>query len=125
MRVTLLRRIDPWAPPLLLMAVIFALSAQPSLNSGLGLTDTIGRKLLHFSEYALLTFLWWRALRTRVESARAVLVALALSLLYAATDEYHQTFVEGRSGNPIDWAIDGAGATLVAVRLRVRRRAAA
>lgn len=125
MRVTLLRRADPWAPPLLLMALIFFLSAQPHLHTDLGLADTIGRKLVHFGEYALLTVLWWRALRTRMESRRAALAALALSSLYAATDEYHQTFIEGRSGNPIDWAIDTAGASLAALRLRARQRTAA
>ena len=125
MGVTLLRRLDPWAPPLILMAVIFLLSAQPSLDSGLGVADTIGRKLVHFGEYALLTFLWWRALRTRMEPGRAALIALAVSSLYAATDEFHQTFVEGRSGHPVDWLIDTAGAATAALRLRRQKRAAA
>ncbi len=110
MSVTLLRRLDPWGPPLVLMAVIFFFSAQPNLNSGLGLPDTIGRKLVHFAEYALLAFLWARALRTRLDPRRAALLALLIASLYAATDEFHQTFVEGRTGHPIDWAIDTAGA---------------
>jgi hypothetical protein len=125
MPVKLLRRLDPWAPPLILMAVIFVLSAQPSLDSGLGLADTIGRKLVHFAQYALLTLLWWRALRTRMDARRAVLVAFALSSLYAVSDEYHQGFVEGRSGNAFDWAIDTAGAAAAALRLRARARSAA
>jgi VanZ family protein len=120
-----LKRLDPWAPPLLLMAVIFALSAQPSLDSGLGLADEIGRKLVHFAEYALLTFLWWRALRTRMDRRSAALLALGISSLYAASDEFHQSFVTGRSGSPADWAIDTAGAAVVALRLGTRRKAAA
>ena len=40
------------APPFVLMAVIFFLSAQPNLNSGLGMVDTIVRKLVHAGEYA-------------------------------------------------------------------------
>jgi len=124
MRVTLLRRLDPWAPPLLLMAVIYLLSAQPSLDSGLGVADTIGRKLVHFSVYALLALLSWRALRERMDPGRAVLAAFLVASLYAVTDEYHQSFVEGRSGNPLDWAIDTAGAGTAALRLRVRSRAA-
>ena len=120
MSVTLLRRLDPWAPPLVLMAVIFLLSAQPNLNSGLGTADIIGRKLVHFAEFGLLAFLWARALRTRMELRRAALVALVLTSLYAAADEYHQTFVKGRRGHPVDWAIDTAGATTVALRLRRR-----
>jgi VanZ family protein len=122
MPVTLLRRLDPWAPPLVLMGVIFFLSAQPHLHTDLGVVDTIGRKLVHFGIYSLLTFLYWRALRTRMDSNRAVIVAFALASLYAITDEYHQTFVAGRSGSPIDWAIDTAGAGAAALRLRLHAR---
>jgi VanZ family protein len=114
-------RLDLWLPPLLLMGVIFFVSDQPSLNSGLGLIDLVGRKLIHFAEYALLTFLWWRALVTLMSPGRAALLAFALASAYAATDEYHQTFVEGRHGSPIDWAIDSAGAGLAALKLRTAR----
>ena len=109
------------------MAVIFVLSAQASLDSGLGLLDTIGRKLAHFAEYGLLVVLWWRALRTRMSGERAVVGALLIAVIYAATDEYHQAFVEGRSGRPLDWAIDSAGAATAAVAIRTRscRRAPA
>ena len=75
---TRLRALTSGCPPLVLMALIFFFSAQPSLDSGLGLVDLIGRKLVHFAEYALLCFLWWRALRTRDAGARAALVALAI-----------------------------------------------
>jgi VanZ family protein len=114
-------RLDLWLPPLLLMGVIFFFSDQPSLDSGLGLIDTIGRKLVHFAEYALLCFLWWRALVTVTTPSRAALFAFLLASGYAATDEYHQTFVEGRYGSPIDWAIDSAGAAAAALRLRTAR----
>jgi VanZ family protein len=125
MRMGLPRRLDLWVPPLVLMGVIFAFSAQPSLDSGLGLIDTIGRKLVHFAEYALLCFLWWRPLSQVLPPRRAILVAFVLASAYAATDELHQSFVEGRHGSPLDWAIDSAGAALVAYRLLVRQRAAA
>lgn len=114
-------RLDLWLPPLLLMGAIFFVSDQPSLNSGLGAIDLIGRKLIHFAEYALLTFLWWRALVTVTSPGRAALFAFLLASGYAATDEYHQTFVEGRHGSPVDWAIDSAGAALVALKLRTVR----
>jgi VanZ family protein len=114
-------RLDLWLPPLLLMGAIFLVSDQPSLNSGLGAIDLIGRKLIHFAEYALLTFLWWRALVTVTSPGRAALFAFLLASGYAATDEYHQTFVEGRHGSPVDWAIDSAGAALVALKLRTVR----
>jgi len=118
--VAILRRLDPWLPPLLLMAVIYYLSDQTDLSSGLGLIDTIGRKFVHALEYALLCGLWWRALRTRMDAAAALAPALAVSVAYAATDEYHQTFVEGRNGAPFDVAIDALGATAAVVVIRRR-----
>jgi VanZ family protein len=108
------RRLDPWAPPLLLMAVIFLFSAQPDLNSGLGTIDLIGRKIVHATEYGLLTFLWWRALRTEA-------VAFALAIAYAATDEFHQHFVHGRHGTPVDVLIDATGAAIAVFLIRRRR----
>ena len=114
-------RLDLWLPPLLLMGVIFFVSDQPSLDSGLGPIDLIGRKLIHFAEYALLCFLWWRALVTVTTPSRAAVLAFLLASGYAASDEYHQTFVDGRHGSPIDWAIDSAGAATAALRLRTAR----
>jgi VanZ family protein len=108
------------------MVVIFGVSAQPGLNSGLGLVDLVGRKIIHFSEYALLCFLWWRALRSVTNERRAVVLAFVLASAYAITDEFHQSFVEGRHGTPVDWLIDSAGAGLVAVQLwRTRARSIA
>lgn len=122
MRVGLLRRADLWLPPFLLMGIIFLFSAQPSLDSGLGVIDLVGRKLIHFAEYGLLCFLWWRLLRTGMDRGRAAFLALLLSSLFAASDEFHQSFVEGRGATAVDWAIDSAGAALVALRLRSRAR---
>jgi VanZ family protein len=112
-----------FAWPLALMALIFFFSAQENLNSGLGVWDTIGRKIIHMAEYGLLWFLWWRALGGGHPGP-----AIAITLAYAASDEYHQTFVDGRHGSPIDWAIDATGVTvavlLVLHRHRRRRLAA-
>src|SRR2546423_8635071 len=107
--VALLARLDPWAPPLAVMAAIFVLSAQPDLSTGLGFWDLILRKLVHISEYALLCFLAWRALARVTPERRARALALCVSLGYAGTDELHQTFVHGRHGTPGDVAIDSVG----------------
>src|SRR5687768_7294155 len=125
MRMALLRRPDLWLPPLVLMGLIYLFSAQPSLDSGLGWVDTVGRKLVHFAEYALLCFLWWRALHTGMPARRAALIAFLVSSVYAASDELHQSVVDGRHGTPVDWAIDSAGAAVAALRLGARRRVAA
>src|ERR671935_912874 len=104
-----LSRLDPWAPPVVLMGVIFALSAQPDLSTGLGVWDYIGRKAIHMCEYGLLCALWWRALREVAAPTTALALAVCLSLGYAGTDEFHQTFVHGRHGTPVDVGIDFAG----------------
>lgn len=107
-----------YGPPVVLMAIIFALSAQPDLNSGLGTWDTVLRKIAHMTEFGLLWWLWWRALGFG-HPAPAVLVTLA----YAASDEIHQSFVDGRHGSPWDFAIDALGVGLagLAVVLWARR----
>ena len=87
------------------MALIFVLSAQPNLNSGLGVWDLVLRKLAHMTEFGLLWALWLRALGRP-------LTATAITLAYAATDEWHQTFVRGRHGSPIDVGIDAVGALI-------------
>jgi VanZ family protein len=115
-----LRRLELLLPPLLVMAAIFFLSAQPDLNSGLGTLDLVGRKLIHFAQYALLAFLWWRVFRGAAGARRAALAAFLVTVAYAASDEYHQSFVEGRHGSPVDWAIDAAGAGLASLRLSRR-----
>jgi VanZ family protein len=120
---TALKKLDPWLPPLVLMGVIFFFSAQPNLNSGLGWIDHVGRKIVHASEYALLCFLWWRALRTKLGANRALAAAWAVATLYAATDEFHQSFVTGRHATPVDVAIDSMGAAVFALlMLRAQRR---
>lgn len=106
--------------PLLLMAVIFALSAQPNLNSGLGTWDTILRKGAHMAEFGLLWFLWARALGHQGWAA-------VITIAYAITDELHQTAVTGRHGSPVDVLIDSTGVAIAfaATRWRAARRAPA
>jgi len=108
------RAIARFAPPIALMGVIYALSAQPDLTSGLGTIDLVGRKLVHMAEYGLLWFLWHRALRFRHAGWAA-----AIAIGYAMTDEFHQTFVHGREGTPRDVLIDAAG---VAIAYAIWRR---
>jgi len=115
-------RLDPWGPPLVVAAVIWFFSSQPDLSSGLGVIDLVGRKLIHAGEYALLCFLWWRALRCRMPPAGSLGLAFALAVAYGALDEYHQTFVAGRNGSPVDVGIDALGAALAVLGIRSRLR---
>jgi VanZ family protein len=96
------RKLTNWLPVLLWAGVIFALSSIPSLGTGLGDWDTILRKGAHMTEYAVLAVLLLRAIDREAP-------ALALGILYAASDEVHQGFVRGRHASPVDVAIDTVG----------------
>ena len=106
--------------PLLLMGVIFYFSAQTSSGDH-PWWDVIFRKLGHVTGYALLTTLWWWALRG--VTARPLLIAVCVAFAYACTDEFHQTFVSGRTGTPVDVAIDSIGMAIAALLIRTRRPA--
>lgn len=73
------------------------------------------RKTGHFTEYALLGLLLWRALKTEqsftkfVPAAQFVAVLL-LCAFYASTDEFHQRFVKGREPSVQDVMLDTCGA---------------
>jgi VanZ family protein len=98
--------------------VIFAFSSIPSLGTNLGTWDYVLRKLAHTAEYAILAVLLARA-------TGSYAWAFALTVAYAGSDEFHQTFVRGRHGSPIDVGIDAAGALagLVVLGRRAVRRA--
>lgn len=131
-----MNRIKAWLPAALWMGVIFMMSAMPGDVSG----DTSGRlmklllwlisliagdeaaagipldtlhllirKAAHMTEYAVLFLLYHRALR--MENAKHPgMYALLMCAAYAATDEFHQGFVEARGPSAADVGIDTLGA---------------
>src|SRR6185295_5220590 len=80
--------------------------------------QTVVRKCGHLSEYAVLGLLVLRAVRVTqriargVWSARAAGTAWLLCAAFAASDEYHQTFVASRTPAVGDVLIDSAGALM-------------
>ena len=110
-----MRAVSRFAPPLLMMGLIYFLSAQPDLNTGLGIWDLILRKLAHAAEFGLLWLLWWRAL-----GRRGIAVPVLIAVGYAVTDEIHQTSVHGRHGSPLDVLIDSAGVAVAILAARAR-----
>ena len=108
-------RLNMWLPVVIWAALIFTISSVPSLDSGLGVWDTVLRKIAHVGEYAVLGALLYRAVRREP-------AAIVLGSLYAVTDEVHQSFVAGRHGSPVDWLIDTAGVVAGVLLLSWRSR---
>jgi VanZ family protein len=107
------------------MGVIFFLSAQPTLpHVVFSLSSVVQDVMGHFCAYAVLAGLLYWAL-TGVGSTRPALFTFVIVLLYALSDEFHQSFVPGRNPDPFDVATDlvGALAALAALTLFRYRRA--
>ena len=131
-----MKRIKAWAPAVLWMGVIFAMSAMPGDASGeqsgrlvgliqwaaallLGQEKAAGisqdmihllvRKGAHMAEFAVLFGCYDYALE-REGTKRSGLTALMLCAIYAATDEWHQSFIADRGPSVVDVGIDTLGA---------------
>ncbi|MBI5182202.1 MAG: VanZ family protein [Nitrospirae bacterium] len=80
-------------------------------------------KIIHLLEYAVLCFLLSKTLSSTLkESVRRYtgLIAIVISLLYAISDEFHQSFVPGRSAEVYDVFADGMGAVLTQIILYIK-----
>ena len=128
------KKIISWAAVVLWMGLIFYFSHQPATESAelsRGLTalvlevvetlvpdlevDAVGlhsfvRKAAHFVTYFVLGVLVINALvQSGSTGYRSVAWALLVCVLYAISDEFHQTFVPGRSGEVADVLLDSLG----------------
>jgi VanZ family protein len=127
-----------WLPVVVWMAVIFGASSDsasfqhtsqtigPLLrwlfnnlpNDVVFIVIIIVRKCAHLTEYAIFALLVWRALRKPIRGVSRPWLwsqfgeAMWASVFYAATDEFHQTFVPSREGCLRDVIIDTTGAAM-------------
>lgn len=99
-----------WGPPLAWAAAIFWASSRPSV--GIHLVGGLD-KVVHFGVYAVLGALLARAWTWPPG-------VIAAGWLYGLSDEFHQTFVPGRTAEAADWIADALG---VMVGLFLYRRA--
>jgi len=103
---------------------LFGEKAAGSLS--VDLLGLLLRKAAHMTEYAVLFLLYRRALALS-EVKRPGMTALIMSACYAATDEWHQSFVADRGPSPVDVGIDTLGASIAwgahAVLNRIRGHA--
>lgn len=86
------------------LVLIFVMSHQPKAAlPAYGVWDWLVKKGAHFVAYGVLAGLAYGALGKRGW-------ALGLAVVYAVSDEWHQTFVPGRIGSLTDILIDTVGA---------------
>lgn len=124
------KKIIAWSLLIVWMAFIFFMSSQPgdvsskqsnfvvllldtlgiNLNSRFGdLSTLIIRKSAHFTEYMIFYFLAFNLLRLYINRKKAYIYSLFIVFGYACSDEFHQLFVVGRSGQFKDVLIDTSG----------------
>lgn len=127
-----------WLPVLAWMALIFIVSSrvgstentsrflEPLLrwlnplisDPTIHRVQVVIRKAGHLTEYAVLALLLWRARRAgrtnnpQSWNGKDATWAIVIAVLYAMTDELHQSFVPSRLGSGWDVLIDGVGASL-------------
>jgi VanZ family protein len=108
-----------WLPALLMMGIIFWFSSQPSSNlPNFDWADKALKKGGHMLGYAILSWSYWYALDMK---PKKLWLAWLLALLYAITDEYHQSFVTSRFPSAWDVLVfDNLGA-LIALSVAGRR----
>ena len=98
-----------WGPVAAYMVLIFILSSRTDPPLPSQLSDTQG----HSIGYMGLTVTIGRAIAGGVApgaTLRTAAWAWAIAVAYAATDEWHQSFVPGRTADVGDWFADAAGA---------------
>lgn len=96
-----------WLPVFLWATVIFSFSSVPQIKvTDFFLWDFIFKKTAHVLEYAVLFVLLYRA------TNKKWFWSFAITLLYAVSDEYHQSFVVGRSSTFYDLGFDLSGANI-------------
>jgi VanZ family protein len=133
---TLSRFVKLWMPVILWIALIFVgstdiLSSEhtsrflipflrwldPQISMATLVTaQIIIRKLGHLTEYAILAALLWRALRSETawkwKMPIVSGVVWAGCAIFAASDEFHQSFVPSRTSSAHDVIIDICGALI-------------
>lgn len=100
--------------------VIVGLLHGAGLDWATELVTVLVRKSAHFVAYAILGGLFYLALSSHALRRRdAATIAVMLSFLYAVSDEIHQVFVPGRSGEVGDVLLDSLGALVGVVIIAV------
>jgi len=108
------KRILRWIPAVIMMVLIFIASGTPGDEvPEFGKIDLIVKKGGHMTGYALLAIACFFAAYGDFKNVtRSAILSLCISIVYAASDEFHQSFTPDRFPSVIDVGIDTAGAII-------------
>ncbi len=96
-----------------MMVAIFSFSSIPASNMpDFGAYDFLVKKSGHAIGYAMLGLSYFYALPQRLNSGYRWLTALMMVVLFALSDEFHQSFVQGRTSSLRDVMIDSVSAAV-------------
>ncbi len=113
MRTRELPLIVRWLPAILVMGAIFFFSSLPAGRvPTFGEWDLLIKKAGHASGYALLGLAYYFALPPRLSKGFRWILALFMAILFALSDEFHQSFVQDRNSSIVDVGIDTIGAAI-------------
>ncbi|MBI2029701.1 VanZ family protein [Candidatus Gottesmanbacteria bacterium] len=110
-----MKKLNYWFPSIVIALTIFILSSRQRISvSDEFFINFAFFKSLHVVEYGIFCFFNYRAILNTVtnDKKKAGIISLAITILYAATDEYHQTLVPTRTGKPKDLIFDTMGAVI-------------
>lgn len=107
-----IKKVSTWGPVLVWAAIIFLFSSRPTMTTTeIVWHDFLIKKSAHIIEYAIFMTLWLRALtRSGYSFAKSIKIAFPIVVLYALSDEYHQSLVPGRGPHLRDVGFDTIGA---------------
>ncbi|HMK09333.1 MAG TPA: VanZ family protein [Anaerolineales bacterium] len=102
-----------WLPAVMMMLAIFTLSSLPNdLLPYFGRYDILVKKTAHAIGYAMLAAAYFHALPSRLSPIYRGLLSFLMAVLFAMSDEFHQSFVRGRHPALRDVGIDSFGAAV-------------
>jgi VanZ family protein len=106
-----MNKLRDFAILILYCALIYWLSAQHTLPTPK--LFNFQDKVIHAGAYFVMSLLAWRYIRHFSQHRLIPLfITVGFCSLYGATDEWHQSFVVGRSSDVWDWLADTIGAGL-------------
>ncbi len=103
-----------WIPAVIMMGLIFMFSSMPiGVVPYFGHWDLLIKKGGHALGFGMLGLAYAYALPARLSRKQRWLLSLLMVVLFALSDEFHQSFVNGRHSRLTDVLIDTSGAVIM------------